>query len=351
VLALIPTPGFPALAYVHPNGRLYAGTFENPAGDSVHSRVFEYTSEGTLLRSWTIADQDLAAAHGVQVATSDAEGRLLLLESSRAQALILDTRSGEQRVYARFAGLRRCSAAAAKDCAPTLRERPPAPDYAAWGPDGSLYVTDYRQAVVWRVPRGGGEPRIWLADRRLDGEEFGTTGIALAADRGTLLVSQQSSAGLGGGNPTTGKLYAVPIRPDGSAGPLRQLWESRPLDGPDGFAIARSGNIYIPLVLSAQIAVLAPDGHELERFPRTPISGSNGSPVPFDTPSSVRFLGTRLIVANQSFITANAADQALLDVETGEPGLPELLPSPPVVRAPRPARRRRHHRRHRPLLR
>ena len=47
--------------------------------------------------------------------------------------------------------------------------------------------------------------------------------------------------------------------------------------------------------------------------------------MPFDTPSSARFLGTRLIVANQSF-TGNREHQALLDVETGEQGLPELIP-------------------------
>ena len=47
------------------------------------------------------------------------------------------------------------------------------PDYAAWGPDGSLYVTDYQQAVIWRIPPGGGRPVIWLADRRLDGGRSG----------------------------------------------------------------------------------------------------------------------------------------------------------------------------------
>ena len=35
-------------------------------------------------------------------------------------------------------------------------------NYGAWGPDGSLYVTDYGQAVVWRVPPGGGEAGVWL---------------------------------------------------------------------------------------------------------------------------------------------------------------------------------------------
>ena len=74
-----------------------------------------------------------------------------------------------------------------------------------------------------------------------------------------------------------------------------------------------------------QIAVLAPDGRELERFPQSAGDGANGSPVPFDTPSSARFLGTRLIVANQSF-TGSRENQALLDVEVGEGGLPELVP-------------------------
>ena len=104
------------------------------------------------------------------------------------------------------------------------------------------------------------------------------------------------------------------------------MWESGPTDLPDGFAIARSGNLYVPLAGAAnQIAVVAPDGRELERFPSAPGDGGNGSPVPFDTPSSARFLGTRLMVANQSF-TGNREHQALLDVETGEEGLPELIP-------------------------
>lgn len=57
--------------------------------------------------------------------------------------------------------------------------------------------------------------------------------------------------------------------------------------------------------------------------------------MPFDGPSSARFLGTRLIVANQSPVAGDPAHQALLDVEAGEPGLTELIPgldrTPPVI--------------------
>ena len=187
-------------------------------------------------------------------------------------------------------------------------------------------MSDFLQGVVWRVPPGGGAAQIWLSDRKLDGGEFGTTGIALAADRRTLLIGQGSSAGLGDGNPATGKIYAVEIKPDGSAGDMRQLWESGPTDLPDGFGVARSGRLYVPLAGTAnQIAVVAPDGTEVERFPNSPGGGDNGSEIPFDTPSSARFLGTRIIVANQSF-TGDRDNQALLDVEVGEPGLTELIP-------------------------
>jgi sugar lactone lactonase YvrE len=316
VLSLVPTPGFPAMAYAAPNGRVYEGTYDNPNGDHVASRVLEIDGDGTLLRSWTMQGQDLAQPHGVQVGTSDGLGRLILLDKSPPRIVVLDPRTGAQTPYASFpAGA--------------------IPNYAAWGPDGSLYVTDYGQPILWRVPPRGGTPQPWLKDARLDGGEFGTTGLALAADRKTLVVAMQSEAGGGALNPSTGRLWTIPIGDDGKPGPLRQLWESRPLDGPDGFALAKSGNIYVALLAVNQLAVIAPNGTERERFPAAPGGGDNGSSVPFDSPSSVRFLGTRLMVANQSYFNADRTHQAVLDVESGEPGLPELIPPAPQTSTPK----------------
>jgi hypothetical protein len=201
------------------------------------------------------------------------------------------------------------------------------PDYAAWGPDGSLYVTDYQQAVIWRVPPGGGTSQVWLADRRLDGVIFGTAGITLMPDHRTLVFDQASNPTFGGGNPTTGKLYAVPIQPDGRPGPLRRLWESGPAEAPDGFALARSGDIYMALVgVSNQVVELSPTGHQIARFGQA-LTGDNGSAVPFDSPSGVAFLGTKLIIANQSYFADNPANQALLALETGEEGQPVYVPA------------------------
>jgi sugar lactone lactonase YvrE len=330
VFALVPSPGFPARAYVAPDGWVYEGTYSNPAGDSQRPRVLEYSPHGTLTRSWTIQGTELSGDHGVQVATSDSRGRLVLLNRAPARVLLLNTRNGRRIRYASFPDLPTCAPfQTGPHCSPALRDEPPTPDYAAWGPDGSLYVTDFTQAVIWRVPPGGGKPRIWLADRLLDGDMFGTTGIVLEPDGHTLLIGQQSSAGLADGDPTTGKLYEAAFRPAGSPGPLRQLWESGPVDGPDGFWIGRrTGDVYVALAGGNQIAVVKPDGSELRRFGAAG-TGANGSPVPFDTPSSVMFEGRWMLVANQSFF-AGAADPsnfAILAVYAGETGVPEFIPA------------------------
>jgi sugar lactone lactonase YvrE len=331
LLAKIQPPGYPGLAYVHPNRRIYVGTYVNTQGDKQRSRIFEFEG-GALVRSWVVPGQDLSKEHGVQVATSDSHGRLVVLDRSPARALVLDRGTGRFTQYATFADLPPCPPVGAQgNCSPNTQDLPAVPNYAAWGPDGSLYVTDFEQAVIWRVPRGGGAAQIWLADARLDGGQFGTTGIALAADHKTLLVAQGSSGGLnplgllpgGSLNPTTGKIYKLGIEANGGPGALQQLYESRPADLPDGFAIAHSGNLYVPMAGSNQLAVVGPDGHERERFPAGP-DGGNGSSVPFDTPSSARFLSGRLIVANQSF-GGTRENQATLDVEALEPGLQEFV--------------------------
>lgn len=308
LFALIPSPGFPARAYVAPNHRVYEGTYTNPAGDSAPSIVREYNRSGALLRSWAIKGQELSEEHGVQVATSDVKGRLVLLDKAPARVLLLNPRTGRQRIYATFPS-------------------EALPNYAAWGPRGELYVTDYTHAVLWRVPARGGEAKLWLADPRLDGGgEFGTTGIVLTTDQRHLLVAQQSSAGGGDGNPSTGKIYEVEIGADRAPGAIRTVWESQPFDGPDGFWLGQSGRIYVALLPANQIAVVNPDGTELERFPGAADNGANGSQVPFDGPSSVMFLGRRLMIANQAFISGDPTHMAILDVWAGERGQAELIP-------------------------
>jgi sugar lactone lactonase YvrE len=311
VFARVGAPGFPAYVHVHPgNGRVYAATYTNPTGDTMPSRVFEWTAAGTLQRSWTVPGQNLKTARGVQVATSDARGRLVLLEKSRAQVLTLNVRNGRFRVQATI---------------PDLPGRGhPIPNYAAWGPDGGLYVTDYGQDVIWRIPATGGTPRPWFRSKRLAGMEFGTTGIVYEPGRRSFLISQQTTT-----DPLDlmrGHLYRLPVRADGGPGALRTIWTSGPLDLPDGFGVARSGNVYVALLGTNQLVRLSPAGKVLARFPKRPLSGANGSPIPFDSPSNATFQGTRVLVANQSAILGTTSHHAVLSVEVRERGAPVFTP-------------------------
>jgi sugar lactone lactonase YvrE len=307
VLARVESPGFPAHVYVHPgNGRVYAGTFSNPNGDSVPSVVREWTRGGTLLRSWTVPGQDLAKSHGVQVATSDAAGRLIILDKTSGRVLRLNVRSGRFTTYGLIPG---------------VGSERPIPNYAAWGPGGALFVTDYAQPVIWKVPRGGGRAQAWFTSRKLDGLEFGTAGLVLAPDHRSLLVMQQTSLGLGEVMLPTGKLYRLSF----SDKRLTKLWESMPMDLPDGFSFAASGRVYIANAGSNQLVVLSPQFKEIERTPGLPLVGDNGSEIAFDTPSNMTFAGRSVLIANQAFL-GNTDNHAILDVYVGEPGLPVFIP-------------------------
>ncbi len=326
VLAPVPKPGFPAHPYVDPQGRIWEGTYVNSNGDVLPSKVFEFAADGAMLRNFSVPGQQLDAEHGIQVATSDAKGRLLLLDRTPARALILDPETARITTYATFPELPPCATApAGAACSATRSDEPVFANYAAWMPDGALLVTDYHQATIWRVPPGGGTPSVWLTDPLLDGGGFGTAGIWLLPDKRTLLVSQAQS--LSAGNLLTGGLSKIAVDPDGSPGPITRIWEGIPGDLPDGFAVAKSGTIYLAAVgLTAQLVQIAADGAEVARFPSIPLTGDNGSPVPFDSPSGIAFRGTSLIVANQSALLGNTANMALLDVEAGEEGQAEFIP-------------------------
>lgn len=348
VLALIPPPGYPALPHLM-GDRIFEGTYDDPQGSPMPSRVLEYALDGTLIESWTVAGQDTSRPHGVQVAANDSRGNLLLFDKTSGRIIRLDPRTGSQVLYGAVPDLPTCSSApAGAPCSPESQDMPPFPDYGAWGPDGSLYVTDYDQGVIFRVPPGGGAARVWLSDRRLDGGTFGSACILLMPDHHTLLFDQASNGDPASGatDPATGKLYEISIMPGDRPGAITQLWESGPADAPDGCQLSAAGHIYVALAgASNQIVELDSRGHELARFGQ-PYSGANDSPVPFDTPSGLAYAKTDLIVANQAYLDGNTSNMALLSVETGEPGLPAYVPpNAGYVATPR---HRHAHRRHRP---
>lgn len=331
LFARVPDPGQPEGIAVTPKRTVFVGTSPKeggPLGARRRSKVFAYDRFGKLQREYLIGDQDLDDPfYGLIGIALDGDNRLYAADAAPARILRLNPRTGAHREYAPIPDVPPChSVAGPQPCSATMLDMSPLPDYPVFAQDGTMYVTDLNQALIWRIPRGGGRAEVWFTDPGLE-TLFGPNGIQFMADGETLLfVLSTFSNPLATPQRSSG-LYELPVRADGTAGALRQLWEAADSDVPDGFAIGRSGRVYVALAGTSgnAVAVVSPEGKVIARAPP---SGSENEKmeVPFDQPASVAFLGKRLLVTNHSLFARNPAHYAVLDVFAGERGLPLFRP-------------------------
>jgi sugar lactone lactonase YvrE len=327
VFARVPEPGQPEPVAIGPRRRVFVGTNQQGKGDAeAPSRVFVYSRRGRLVRDIELRRQDLSGDHGIQGLAFDSRDRLYVLDRSDSPRVVrINLRTGRQREYAAFRDVPPCSEPGQRNCSATVNDAGAVPDYPAFDRRGRLYVTDLEQALIWRIPRGGGRPKVWLTDSRLE-SIFGPNGIQFISPRTVLFASTAMSPSTG--DPTSGALFKVRVGRDGRPGPLRPFWQSRPFDGPDGFAVGRSGKVYVALAGGNQILVLSPQGEELTRVPATPMENQMME-VPLDGPASVAFVGRRLLITNQTDVlvgTGNPDHWVVFDVFAGERGIPLYRP-------------------------
>jgi sugar lactone lactonase YvrE len=337
VFAHVAAPGEPSLTLVTPNQRrVFVGTFEDVAGtDSSPSKVFEYDASGRLLRTFVIKGQTSKKAHGVQVAARDRAGRLYILDQDPARILRLDPRTGAQHTYATFADVPTCAGShRVTDCSNTVLDNAPEPDYAAWLPDGALLVTDYAQELIWRVPPGGGKATVWLNAKSFDGELFGPAGIVLMPNHRSVLVTA-ATGGLTSinlaNNSARGRLYRIGVTRNDGVGKITALWSSKAAQAPDGFAVSADGrHVFIAMAGPAancvvEIGEYSGVWREMGVLPSC-LAGLGSTPVPWDTPTSVQFLGRSILVTNQSYFADVASHWVIFQVSEPLRGMPIYVP-------------------------
>jgi sugar lactone lactonase YvrE len=325
VFAQVGEPGHPDPIAVDHNRTVYVGSLtsfsEMTAGrndTNAPSEVWAFGPDGRLLRSYRIAGQALDEDHALTGIALDAEGRLYINDTNPARVIRLDPSTGSQAEYARFRDVPPCFPGRTGDCSAETLDRDSLPNGAAFAPDGSLFVTDYRQGLIWRVPRGGGRPEVWFTDPQLASTPFALNGIRFLPDRSSLMFVQTNT------NTPSGRLYTLQVRADGSPGGLALLYETQPFDGPDSFAVAKSGNVYLALAGSNQLVKLSPTGQELARVSGPGRRGDEE--IPFDSPADVAFLGERILVSNSAFLTNDPSTWAVFDVFAGERGASLVRP-------------------------
>lgn len=331
LFARVPAPGSPEGIAVDSTGTVYVGTSPKeggPTGARRPSKVFAYDGAGNLLREYVVTGQDFDDPfYGLLGMAFDAGDFLYAVDAAPPRVIRLDTRTGAQSDYASFEDVPLCSPGGSGQCSPTSLDMKALPDYPVFAPDGTMYVTDLNQALIWRVPPGGGEAEVWFSDPGFE-TLFGPNGIQFLAGGTTLLVVLSTQSNPASPVQRLPGLYELPVEPDGSPGALTQRWVAGLSDVPDGFALGQSGNAYVPLAgvpTGNAVAVVAPDGTLIARTPANEIQNQMLE-VPFDQPASAAFLGESVLVTNHALFSRNPDSYAVLDVFAGEPGLPLYRP-------------------------
>ena len=258
----------------------------------------------------------------------DGRDRLYAADAAPPRIVRLNPRTGSQRDYARFRDVPPCAAAGrSRNCSETSLDMSALPDYPVFAPGGAMYVTDLNQALIWRVPPVAGRPEVWYTEHGFE-SLFGPNGIQFLADGRTLLFALSTE-----GNPAATPAAALrPLPAAACAATARRANRASSggpgsADVPDGFAIARSGNVYVALAGTTgnAVAVISPSGEEIARVPASEIENQQME-IPFDQPASAAFLGGHVLVTNHALFSRNAAHYAVLDLFAGEPGLPLFRP-------------------------
>src|SRR4051812_33342747 len=333
LFAKVGSPGAPAPVVVAPDGTVYTATLNAEGGDTAApSKVFAFTPDGKLKREYAIQGQPLGQQHGLTGMAMDAGGYLYVGSLNPPSILRINPKTGVQTTYATLRDVPQCSATVTSDCQKTTAgDKTPWPDYVVIAPDGTMYETDSLQALIWKIPPGGGKGQIWLTDPRLESligsPGFGPSAMKLAPDNRTLYFTTVQGP-TGDGDPTAGAVWKLPIQPDGKPGQLSLFYRAQSADGPGGIGFGKSGDIYVAMSGSNQIAQIGPDGKEKARFP-DPVTNMTFTP-PLDGPIDVAFRGTSLLVANSAFLSNSASSWALLDVFVGETGYDPIRPKVPA---------------------
>src|SRR3954468_20975637 len=117
LFAPVPAPGAPEPVVIAPDGTVYTATLNAESGDTkAPSKVFAFTTDGKLERSYEITGQDLSQEHGITGMAMDADGYLYIGSLAPPAIYRLDPRTGEQTTYATLRDVPICGGAVTSDC-------------------------------------------------------------------------------------------------------------------------------------------------------------------------------------------------------------------------------------------
>jgi sugar lactone lactonase YvrE len=218
----------------------------------------------------------------------DAFGRVYACDWHRAEVVRVDPATGEVQTYTKGA--------------PELPiDDPNSPVFAA---DGTMYVTGSENPAIFRVAPGG-DTSVWTT--AIGGYPNGVT-LTPAGD--AVVVAQSHPDDFEGG-----RVWRVPIEPDGSAGEpevMAELFHTVP----DGVAYDEDGTCYVAHYTPDRIDRIRPDG-------TVETVVEDWEAVHLNAPTNIAFCGRDL----ELVVAACVGEECLAAADLGVRGSPLLRPA------------------------
>lgn len=221
---------------VGPDGNVYVATFGFNAAGAVTGlgQLLVFSPQGKLLRQVGIQN---SSPHLLGIAFHPLTGMLLVADFGAGQVLSVDPMSGASSVFMTVTGSSGLNGITF--------------DHAA-----NVYVSDSAQGIIWRTGPGGGAGAAWVTDALLTTAgvpPFGANGLEFNHDESTLFVANT-------GNDT---VVQIPVS---SGVPGKPSVFVNSINGADGLAIDRHGNLWVAANQSDEIDVVSPAGKLLARM-------------------------------------------------------------------------------------
>lgn len=221
---------------VGPDGNVYVATFGFNKDGSVNGlgQLFVFDPEGELLRQVGIAG---SSPHLLGLAFNPTTGALIVLDFGNGKALKVDPVTGASSVFMTVTGSSGLNA-------------------LTFDKAGNVYVSDSFQGIIWRTGPNGGAGTPWVTDPLLTTTgvpPFGANGVEFNNAGSTLFVANT-------GNDT---IVQIPVT-NGTPGKPTVFVNS--INGADGIAIDRHGNLWVAANQADEIVVVDPSGKVIAKL-------------------------------------------------------------------------------------
>jgi hypothetical protein len=277
------TEGAPGAVTATPDGRVHAATGAPPEGARTASTLLSFAASGVLERRVPVPGQPADRTMGVTALATAPDGTLLAPDAATDRVLVYDPQLATWSVRAELPDLPPCLVPVLAGCQPGLLNTAPLPRGAVVDNDGTVFVADAGQGIVF-ILRPGKAPEVWFSSAEVMGEN-GLAGVDLDGDGNLVAAVEQVARPLAAGS--AGTVITIQRQADGSAGASTVLAAFQPGERPVDVAVGASGNTYVAVGGEGALVVLDPDGREQLRI-TDPALGR---------PTAVHLTGGRLFVA------------------------------------------------------